>query len=158
MSYTEHGFSCSELRGDPDSVVVLICLALSSVPYGLHPELTFRARVPERWLVGRLRGLLWDLSAPFATCHGLELESRIHGHPDGVSIVGRSERRGANDAPLLETRAVLGGAVGPTLVEVTLSGRTRRAELVAPTSGRAEVVVPTGEERRTAPVAVGFGD
>ena len=145
--------------GAPDSVLTLLRLALSHVPLERHPELTFRSALSDRWLGGRLRGLLWDLKAPFKSEHGVALHSRIEIDERGLAVVGASSARGANGAPLIQTRAVFGGAVGPRLLEASkrLRLRTRRAELIvhspAPRKGRESSQV--GPQPRLFPIGVG---
>jgi urea transporter len=153
---SETCFSCHELRGAPDSVLTLLRLALSHVPLERHPELTFRSALPDRWLGGRLRGLFWDLKAPFKTDHSTALHSRIEIDERGLAVLGASSARGANGVPLIQTRAVFGGAVGPRLLEVSAFGRARRAELVVhPPSARKVASQATGQATALFPIGVG---
>jgi urea transporter len=127
---SESRFNFGELRGDTGSVLRLLRLALAEVPFERHPKLTFRSTVPARWLGGWLRRLWWDLTAAFVGAHGIELHCQLEIDHHGIAIVGASLECDRNGTPLIQTRVLLGGAVGPRLLEVTTRGRAQRAELV----------------------------
>jgi urea transporter len=152
---SETCFSFRELRGTPDSVLTLLRLALSHVPLERHPELTFRSTLPERWLGGRLRGLAWDLKAPFKSAHGIALHSRVEVSHRGLTVVGASTILGVNGEPLIQTRAVFGGAVGPRLLEVSAFGREQRAELVVNTTPTRRVASESSGPASLFPIGVG---
>ncbi|HEY2733563.1 MAG TPA: M23 family metallopeptidase, partial [Polyangiales bacterium] len=153
---TESCFSCRELRGAPDSVLTLLRLALSQVPLERRPELTFRSTLPDRWLGGRLRGLSWDLAAPFKSAHGIPLRSRIEIDERGLAVIGESSRCGASGEPLIQTRAVFGSEIGPRLLEVIAFGRAQRAELVVhSTSSRTLASESSGPRTSLFPLGVG---
>jgi hypothetical protein len=128
---TETCFVCTEFRGSHRSVLHLLRLALSRVPFEADRGLTFRDVLPQRWLGGWLGGLRWDLTAPFVHNAGTERWSHLEFDGDCLAVVGASRKRGTSAAPRLETRAVLRRGVGPTLLELNIDGRTERAELMA---------------------------
>jgi hypothetical protein len=137
-------------------VLTLLRLALAHVPLERHPELTFRSALPDRWLGGRLRGLIWDLKAPFKSDHGIALHSRIEIDERGLAVIGASSVLGAKGVPLIQTRAVFGGAVGPRLIEVSAFGRARRAELVVhPPSPRKVASQVSGPATSLFPIGAG---
>jgi hypothetical protein len=100
--------------------------------------------------------LFWDLKAPFKTDHSTALHSRIEIDERGLAVLGASSARGANGVPLIQTRAVFGGAVGPRLLEVSAFGRARRAELVVhPPSSRKVASQASGQATALFPIGVG---
>ncbi|HKP64037.1 MAG TPA: urea transporter [Polyangiales bacterium] len=150
IARTESRFSCMELRGAQDSVLTLLRLSLSDVPFERYPDLTFRSRVPLRWFGGRLRGVWWDLKAPIVGAHSIELHSRVAIDHKGVAIVGSSL-----GSPQVATRAEFGTAPGPRVLEVSAFGRVKRAELVVPERRRQ---LHEAGAHAASPFAVGVGE
>lgn len=154
---SESRFQATELRGDPDSVLALLRLALPQVPLARVPGLTFQSSLPSRWLGGKLRRLLWELRAPLFGAQALEIESQLSIDARGFTILGSSQERGRDGAPVLRTRAVFGHTPGPQLLEVQAYGRVRRAELIVHPESRRALPNEASAHARS-PLPLGLGD
>jgi murein DD-endopeptidase MepM/ murein hydrolase activator NlpD len=152
IARTASHFSCTELRGAQDSVLTLLRLSLSHVPFERYPDLTFRSTLPLRWCGGWLRGVWWDLKAPFVGAHTIQLHSRVAVDQHGIAIVGSSA-----GSPAIETRAIFGAGPGPRLLEVSAFGRVQRAELVVQAPQRRRRT-SEASARGVPPLAIGLGD
>jgi hypothetical protein len=137
---THHCFRSGELHGSPRSVLRLLRLALTCVPFERQPGLTFRSVVPARFLGGWLRQLRWDVSSALGRAATIELRAGIEIDDEGLAVVGASRECDAAGTPLLRTCAHVGRGPGPTSIEVTSAGRTQRAELVTQASEPRELL------------------
>jgi urea transporter len=156
ITRSDRCFNCTELRGAQDSVLKLLRLSLSHVPFERYPDLTFRSALPARWFGGWLRRLWWDLKAPFVGAQRIELQSHVVIEQRGIAIVGYSIERRSGSESAVETRVVFDTAPGPAVIEVHAFGRVQRAELVVQAPERR--TLPNEVSTRTAsPFAVGAG-
>jgi hypothetical protein len=127
---SENRFGCGELRGDLNSVLTLLRFALADVPLERRPELTFRSKASPCWLDGSGRRLWWELTVPIFGTRSIALESRLEVGHHGLAVIGRSLQCSSDGVPLVQTLAVLDGALGPRTLEVTTQSGVRKAELV----------------------------
>jgi hypothetical protein len=155
LARSESGISCLELRGSQRSLLNWLRLSLSRVPYERDPSVAFRSLLPERWLSGWLRGVAWDLTAPFARVPGIVLESHLEIDGERLTVRGMSQARTRSGVPRIQTRTELTRGVGPTLIEVVIDGLAQRAELL--TTGPRARAPQTGAASQAHPV-LGLGD
>jgi urea transporter len=124
-------FTAFDALGDKRSVLHLLRAALPRVPLEASPGLAWTDHLPARPFRPWLGRVLLDLLSPFLSRDGIEMIFHLHREGSVLVIEGASTRKDRGGAPLLETRAELARATGPTRVAVTARGRTQSAELCA---------------------------
>lgn len=126
----ESQFSCGELRGNVDSVLTLLRIALPRVPLERRSALTFRSDVSPFWTGGGLRRFGWGIAVPLVGVRNIELESRFEITPAGVAVRGSSFRRASDGGPILQTYVLFEGRIGPRVIQVTTSQGVQKAEML----------------------------
>jgi hypothetical protein len=152
---TAYAWTSGELHGDSRSVLRLWRLALGRVPFERRPTLTFKNRLPERWLSPGLSEWVWDVRAAVADIAVLELRSHIAPEGDGLAVVGTSTSKRRDGQPRLTTRARVGRGAAPSRIEVRADGKTHVAELVP--TGSPEQLVAEGSMRSALSHPFGLG-
>lgn len=138
---TTLGFSCHELHAPQDSVLTLLRLSLSQVPFERHRSLVIRSRVPESACRAGLGRLAWELKAPLVNRPTIELRSHLLWRPSDLKIIGDAPRSCTSAG--IKTCAVFHStAAPPSWIEVKIGRHAMQAELLE--YKRASAVMCTG--------------
>jgi urea transporter len=113
------------------SVIHLLFAALPRMPFDAAAP-AWSDELPRRRFTGALGQLLGDLLALFTSSPGIEMRYALRREGTRVIVTGISMERapGQAGAPLVTTSLELERGVGPTRVELTHRGVTRRATRV----------------------------
>lgn len=114
--------------GRRDSVLQLLFAAMPRVPFDAAAP-AWSDVLPRKRFAGPFGRLLGDLLALFVAQPGIEMRYALRREGARVVITGASRERtpGRADVPLVTTSLELERGVGPTRVELTHRGVTRRA-------------------------------
>ncbi len=125
-------YTAFDAVGDKASVLHLLRAALPRVPFEASEALGWTDHLPARQFRPWLGRVALDLLSPFLRRDGVEMDLRLRREGTTLVIEGASRRRDRRGQPVVHTRAELTRGVGPTRVSVTVRGRSRSAELCAP--------------------------